>query len=157
LDNIEQLIKDLNWQNPEEVQKNAMNKLEKISEEEVVLLARQSELCNKSCWHNAAIVLKKIGYPRIRLAIPYLMEWFRDANWPGAMTIFDLFKTIDVNILLPYLRCAAEYAIKENDTIWGYWLIDLLNQLNINTSDFNSSLYNELLELKKQEERAGQN
>ncbi len=153
MDNIEQLIMDLNWHNPEDVQRNAMNKLKNVNEEEAILLARQSELCSKFCWHNAALVLKDVGYPRIRLAIPYLLEWFQDMNWPGVSTIQDILKTIDSPVLLPHLKTAAEKAVSERDSVWCYWLVRLFNELNVDASTFlDDNVHDLLIQPNEQED-----
>ncbi len=150
--NIEKYISDLNWHNPESIQENAVKELSEIDENEAVLLAQQSELYNKFCWHNASIVLKNIGYPRNRLAIPYLMEWFKDVNWPGIQTIIQLLKEIDVKILLPHIKNAIQQAIKERDDLWAYGLVYLVSELGIPKSDLEErNLYDNLVNLADRE------
>jgi len=62
---IKELIADLDWGKPIEVQANAIRKLKEIDDEYIVLLAKQSnDICHKGCWENAAVVLKLLGYPR---------------------------------------------------------------------------------------------
>lgn len=81
LEDIQKLIEDLSWDNPKDVVDKAINQLLKIDDEQVTLLLQP---VNKSCWENAAKVLQMIGYPRNKLALPGLIEWLRDMNWPGA-------------------------------------------------------------------------
>ncbi|MDF2547146.1 MAG: hypothetical protein K0R93_2044 [Anaerosolibacter sp.] len=129
MNDIEKYILDLNWSKPESVQKNAIKELSKIDENQVILLAQQSDLCHKACWHNASIVLKSIGYPRNKLALPYLMNWFQDANWPGVQNIVQLFKEIDVIVLLPHIKNAMKQALRENDETWAYGIVYLIQEL----------------------------
>lgn len=137
MNNIRGYIKDLSWSKPEEIQKKAIKKLENIRDEDIILLANQDdELCSKDCWGNAATVLKKIGYPRINPAIPYLMEWFQDINWPGVLTIIQSFKGIDTIILVPYIEEAMKRAVQEDDEMWCYWLEYLVLELNVEETDF---------------------
>ncbi|MBU5676877.1 DUF5071 domain-containing protein [Alkaliphilus sp. MSJ-5] len=145
---IEKYIADLNWDNPDFIQQNAIRKLSEIEESKVILLAKQSELCNKSCWYNAAIVLKNIGYPRNKLAIPYLMNWFKDTNWPGVPIIVQLLKEIDVDVLMPHIKNVIEQASKEQDGLWAYGMIYLINELKIPKFKIEEeNLYKELIEL----------
>ncbi|MHC1683090.1 MAG: DUF5071 domain-containing protein [Clostridiaceae bacterium] len=136
MDNIEFLIRDLDWNKSEYVTNNAIQELLKVSEEEAILLAKQSNnLCCKSCWHNAALVLKEIEYPRNRLALPYLIDWFQDINWPGIQTIIELLKEIDVEILIPYIKEATNKALNDNDELWAFGILYLLDELNIEKSN----------------------
>ncbi|WP_158082371.1 hypothetical protein [Paenibacillus ferrarius] len=57
MDEIYQLMKDLDWNNLECIQQNAITELTKLKDDDVILLAKQSnELCSKPCWDNAAVV-----------------------------------------------------------------------------------------------------
>jgi len=145
---IEEYILDLNWNNPEFIQEKAIKELSKIRESEVILIAKQSELCNKYCWHNAAIVLKNIGYPRNKRAIPYLMEWFKDVNWPGISTILQLLKEVDTDILLAYIKCAIDQVLKDQDELWAYGVVYLITELDIQGFELEESIiYKKLIKL----------
>ncbi|AET67431.1 hypothetical protein Desor_1795 [Desulfosporosinus orientis DSM 765] len=144
--NIKELIRDLDWSKPEEVQKKAIEKLQEIEELDLVYLVQLSELNHKFCWHNAAIVLKSIGYPRIKPIIPYLMEWFQDVNWPGVNTIREILKSMDSNELMPYIEEAAKRVLSENDDLWAFGLILLLRDIGV--EDFNDGhIFEELYKL----------
>jgi hypothetical protein len=81
MEDIKYLIRDLDWNKPKHITQKAMIELLKANEDEAILLANQSnDLCSKSCWYNASIILKEIGFPRNKLALPYLMNWFQDVN-----------------------------------------------------------------------------
>jgi hypothetical protein len=49
LDNINELIRDLDWSEPEDVQKKAMEQLEEIDDSDLSHLAQQNELNYKYC------------------------------------------------------------------------------------------------------------
>ncbi len=142
-----QLIKDLNWNNSDEMQQTAIKELSDLDGEDIILMAKQSnDLCSKPCWHNAALVLKNIGYPRNKVALPYLMEWFQDLNWPGVVTIIELLKEIDLKVLLPYIEKASSKAIQEKDECWAFGLIHLIKELKIVKNDFDNPMILELLD-----------
>ena len=145
---IEEYISDLNWNNPEFIQEKAKEELSKIRESKVELLAKQSEVCNKYCWYNAAIVLKSIGYPRNTRAIPYLMDWFKDVNWPGISTIVQLLKEIDTDILLPHIKNSVDQVLKEQDELWAYGMLYLIDELDIQEFELEEpTLYRKLIKL----------
>ncbi|MBA2939978.1 DUF5071 domain-containing protein [Paenibacillus sp. CGMCC 1.16610] len=139
LEDIYKLIKDLSWNNPEHVQRDAVKELSNLKDEDVILLAKQSnDLCSKPCWDNAAIVLKNIGYPANAMALPYLMEWFQDITWPGVRPIITTLKDIETKILIPHIKNASISAINENDDCWANGLVYLIKELNLDQADFNN-------------------
>lgn len=148
---IEELVKNLNWGNPEHIQQSAIGKLLEVNEEEAVLLAKQSkEICSKSCWYNAANILQEIGYPRNRFAILYLMEWFQDLNWPGVATVVELLNRIYENVLVSNIKVAMGKALKDKDEMWAYGLIYLIGELSISQSRFyDNNLYQNSLRLSE--------
>lgn len=151
--NIKSLIRNIDLNQPQEIIEACMKELLKVSDKEAILLADQSnEICSKPCWNNAAIILKEIGYPRNRLALPYLMYWFQDVNWPGVPTIIELLKEIDTEILIPYMKNAMEKALVDNDDLWAFGLIYLLKELNISQCHFEEdNLFTELFKLSQLE------
>ncbi len=144
---LEKLISDLNWKNSIELQKMAIENLMKIEDMQVIHLIKPIA---KSHWQNAALVIKKIGYPRNRQAIPGLIEWIQDMNWPGAEIAFEILLSIDVSILLPHIEIAIQKAINENDEIWIMAIRELIiNKLNLKGSNFkNVELFNKLLSIE---------
>lgn len=149
MENVEKLIHDLSWDKPQDVRERAVQELMQVSEEEVVLLAHQSnELCSKECWEDAALVLKRIGYPRNRLAIPYLMKWFMDVNWPGVETVIEILKDVDIDIIMPFIEAAAKQAVNEKDADWCFGLVYLMERLGMKGVEFkDKNLYEELTKL----------
>ncbi|MDQ7096681.1 DUF5071 domain-containing protein [Desulfosporosinus sp. PR] len=150
MDNIFNIIRDLDWSKPEDVQKKAMEQLQEIDDRDIIYLAQQNELNYKYCWHNAALVLKAIGYPRIKPVLSYLMEWFQDVNWPGVRTIVEIFRAISPTDLLSSIEDASKRSIKENDDFWAFGLVSLIKDLELEHL-INKDLYNQLLQLSEYE------
>lgn len=117
MDNVEidEYINNLNSEAPQYLQDYAISKLFDLEESKLHLLIQPM---SKNNWSNAAIVLKQIGYPRVKSIIPELLEWIQDMNWPGAQEIADLLTTIDDEIV-PYVK----QILKSGDGIWIIWLL----------------------------------
>ncbi|MDF2882901.1 MAG: hypothetical protein K0R54_3458 [Clostridiaceae bacterium] len=117
MDNAEvyEYIKNLNSAAPQYLQDYAISKLVNLEESKLHLLLQPM---SKSHWRNAAVVLKKIGYPRVKSILPGLLEWIQDMNWPGTEEIVDLLSTIDYEIV-PYVK----HVLKSGDGIWIIWTL----------------------------------
>lgn len=61
------------------------------------------------------------GFPALNPALPELLEWVKDANWPVAVKTADLVSTAGLQIV-PHI----EAILCSDDTIWKYWVIDLV-------------------------------
>lgn len=112
---IEEYIQNLNSQGPQYLQDYAISQLINLEGSKLHLLLQP---ISKNYWRNAAIVLKKIGYPRVKSIIPELLEWIQDMNWPGAQEIVDLLITVDDEVV-PYVK----KVLRSGDGIWIIWLL----------------------------------
>jgi hypothetical protein len=112
---IEEYIQNLNTDAPQYLQDYAISQLIRLEGSKLHLLLQP---VSKSYWSNAAIVLKRIGYPGVKSIIPELLEWIQDMNWPGAQEIADLLITVDDEIV-PYVK----KVLKSGDGIWIIWLL----------------------------------
>lgn len=129
------LINDLDWNLSEKKIENAINKLVKMDDDKLHLLLQPRY--EKRYWHNAAIVIKRIGYPRIKIIIPGLLEWLQDMNWPGATTVVEILSEIDKDILIHYLEAVLIEAKTTNDTLWITWIKEeLIEKMGIVMEDF---------------------
>jgi hypothetical protein len=148
MDDIElnEYIKNLNWEVPQYLQDYAISRLINIEDSKLHLLLQP---ISKGHWKNAAIVLMKIGYPRVKSIIPGLLKWIQDMNWPGAQEIADLLVTIDDKIV-PYVK----QALKSGDGIWIMWILsevvskwnrDLSNQIKDNLLELTNTLDTDLI------------
>lgn len=92
----------------------------------------------KEYWENAAIVLLKIGYPKVEVVIPGLFVWLQDMNWPGAMIVFEILESLPKNVIVPYLERAVSEALSMNDEIWIENMSSFLKHFDLRESDFKS-------------------
>lgn len=111
LNDIEALIKDIQYDKSEEIRKQAFEKLVNIDNDKIPYLIRYND-------EAAAEVLKKIGYPRVGKYIYELLIWLQDINWPGSYIIADLLVEIGKPII-PHIKTA----FKEYDSIWHFWIL----------------------------------
>lgn len=126
---IDTLLQKLSWDKDTNTQQKAIQELIQMDEKDILKLI---QLKDKKHWNNAALVLKQIGYPGNKLAIPRLIEWLKDMNWPGAWTALETLLVIDNSILLPYIENALEKALQENDEMWLMGLKELVGRLKLN-------------------------
>ena len=139
MDNIEveEYIKNLNSEAPQYLQDYAISQLVHLDESRLRLLLQPMP---KSSLSNAAVVLRQIGYPRVKSIIPELLEWIQDMNLPGAQEIADLLSTIDDEIV-PYVK----QVLKSGDGIWIIWLLsEVVSRWN---KDLKDLIKDNLLEL----------
>lgn len=141
---IQKLLEDLSWDNPKDVVDTAINKLLQIDDEQVTVLLQP---VNKSCWENAAKVLKMMGYPKNELALPGLLDWIRDMNWPGAQIAKEILFAIDKMILIPLVEDAVRKAYFEEDFIWIAGLREIVEEIGI--EEFLNPRTSHLLNLEK--------
>lgn len=117
-----------------------------IQEETVCNIASMIELNpnellqpgNKDCWENAAKVLFKLGYPKIKEVIPGLLRWLQDINWPGSNIVMEILVTIPKDVLIPYLEDAVIEALNGHDEIWVESLSYFLEQFDLKENNFTS-------------------
>jgi hypothetical protein len=134
---IEEYIQNLNSDAPQYLQDYAISQLIYLEDSKLHLLLQPISKCY---WKNAAIVLKRIGYSRVKSIIPELLEWIQDMNWPGAQEIVDLLITVDDEIV-PYVK----KILKSKDGIWIIWLLsEVVSKWN---KDLKKQIKDDLYEL----------
>jgi len=143
LNNLDELIGNLSWDMPLQIQNEAMCRLADIDDDRIQLLIQPGD---KSCWGNAARILKNIGYPRNHKVIPDLMAWLQDMNWPGAEIIMEILESIDRKTLIPYIEDSLEKAADDDDFLWITAIKELVTGLQMPDADFHNETY-ELLKL----------
>lgn len=144
MDEIGKLLNNISWNCSQSLQDSAINELSTIDDDIILKLIQPGD---KSHWENAAKIFVKIGYPRIIIAVPGLLEWIKDMNWPGANIIMEVLGGIEENVLVPYIEDALIKAKNENDTVWIAWIKELLNKKNLTISDFKHKDAFEILKL----------
>ncbi len=143
---INLLIRSLDWDTPAEIKEAAMKELEKLDEDNLSVLLQPN---GKGCWENAAILLRTIGYPRIRKILPGLFEWLQDVNWPGADIVIEILANINKKDILPHIEHTLIEAAKKNDEPWINGINYLVNAMKLTESDFSSKEIYEILDLVK--------
>lgn len=133
---INQLIKSLSWELPEDIQLNAIQGLTKIEPEKCDLLINPML---KNTWQNATLVIEKIGYPRNKKAIPSLLWLFKDLNWPGVDKAFTILAQVDKRDLIPLVEVAIENAFAEKDYMWLGGIKCFLEKAEISEELFNNN------------------
>jgi hypothetical protein len=139
---INELLDNLSWTNPQKIQQEAINKLISLDNIDVLRLLQPGD---KSCWENSAKIIKEIGYPRISIAIPGLLEWIKDLNWPGASIIMEVLENIESGVLIPYIENGLKKANDEKDSVWIFWIRELILRKKIEKTDFRQKDVYEIL------------
>lgn len=124
-------LEHLRFDKRESEKKAAINFLVENIGDDIQLLALPGDVRS---FGNAAIVLKRIGSPRIDKHIPELLVWFQDFNWPGANEVVDLIMSTDFRPLEQHLKKALITATECNDDPWMenlMWAIEKIQSENI--------------------------
>ena len=141
---IMKYIDNLSWNKNEEVQLEAISRLEQIDEDSLSLLIQPSK---KLTWGNAVIVIKNIGFPKNKSIIPNLIELLQDMNWPGAKIGIDVLADMDVDIVIPHIESALKRAAEEKDYMWIGGIQRLIDRLKLNSDNFSKTDVFKLLKL----------
>lgn len=64
---------------------------------------------------------KGAGFPALNEVLPELLAWLEDANWPVALPTASVLAGAGSEIVPP-----IRDILKGNDSIWKFWVIDLL-------------------------------
>lgn len=142
MDNVS-LLEKLSWRIPKDIQEAAINELACLEDDKLHMLLQPID---KDYWENAAIVLKKIGYPRIKGIIPGLIMWLQDANWPGTDIVIEILSEVDKKELLPHIERALIEA--GYDDTWIYGIKLLVDRMKLTESDFSSSEMYRILDME---------
>lgn len=129
----ENIFKNLSWNASLDCQKKAINELASMDNLNPSALIQP---LGKEYWENAARTLSKIGYPRIEEAIPGLFNWLQDLNWPGALIVMELLKSLPKETIIRHLEFAANEALSTDDDIWLINLSTFLDDFKLQEHDF---------------------
>ena len=114
------LIEDLDPSLSEGIQKSAMSKLMNVKSQFYYLLFSGG----KHTWPNAVKIIRQIGYPENKSAIPSLFKLLIDVNWPGAIEAMELLAEIKEKNKLTLIKGLEEaickaYSDGELCWLWG--------------------------------------
>ena len=127
---IEALIYDLDWNLSIETQNNAINSLVEREDYDLAILMQPLQT-HKELWENAAHVLVKKGYDKIKNHIDGLFKWLKDLNYPGAIIIYDFLRSIPKKDFDYYTDLYLSEARKENDEDWELYILQLIKNKKI--------------------------
>ena len=138
------LIWSLSWRQPEEVQRAAMEAIVSDPDFDPTRLLMP---IGKAYWENAAICLRRMGYPRTVHALNGMLGWLKDMNWPGADVILSFLECYPKEALrLAYEKAVAQ-AVKDRDRDWLEGLSCLAREQRILREHFkNPRLYDTVVQ-----------
>lgn len=131
-------VHNLNWHLPERIQKEAIQILSQLPPDKVDLLLSEYR---KEYFENAVSILRKMGYPRNRKALPQLADLLEDRNVPGALEAIELFRDLGKAISTPYIEIECQKALQPLNEDWLehlYFACDSLGITEENFSDKNA-------------------
>jgi hypothetical protein len=135
-------VYNLNWHLPKEIQKEAADFLLQLPADKVGMIIPKY---GKACWENGVAVIKEIGYPRNKKALPRLAGLLQDRNWPGALDSIGIFRDLGKEISTPYIEGECEEAIRCGDYDWLEHLYYAVESLGMEPADFrNVEAYEEM-------------
>ena len=136
-------VHDLHWHLPQETQQKALDYL--IENAPLNELGQLFALSSKAHWQNCMKVVTAIGYPYNIAAFPKMVELFQDINWPGAEEAVVYFKTLEKQVIVPFIEAGGKQAMKERDDGWLWFLYEVCERLHIERADFHDvTIFDEL-------------
>ncbi|MEK4442282.1 MULTISPECIES: hypothetical protein [Niallia] len=126
-------VYNLNWLLPKENQEIAIDFLINLPPDKADMIIPKY---GKECWENSVRVIKKIGYPNNKKALPKLARLLQDRNWPGSLEAIELFRELGKAIATPYIEQECISACKQKDLDWLENLFFACNSLNYSENDF---------------------
>ena len=139
-DKVISLLQKLDWSLPEDEQESAMIIImDMFDAEDYGLLIIAG---NKNTWFNAVRILKAIGYPKNKNALPSLTLLLQDLSWPGAEDSMYVLKEAGKEALIPLLEIVIESAADSSDFIWLAGMKQFVAFAQLKKSDFfNQNIY----------------
>lgn len=139
---IENLLTNLSWNSDLIDQLDAIRILTDRDDYDLHLLIQP---LNKTCWENAAKVLKNKGVEKTKVILDDLFIVLQDMNWPGSVTVRELLQEYPKNLFLPAYQKALSNAIANNDEQWFANMSIFVGSGKVQESDIaNKELYRQL-------------
>jgi len=127
MDELSKIYEMLDWNKPCDVQSEGRSLASKMEDLNVLIQPVWGKTVNKNVWDNCSLVLSSKTDEELIPYIPKLLEWLQDMNWPGSVQIYKrLLSFKDRELLKKAINESLEEAEKQNDSIWGFYLKQLL-------------------------------
>jgi hypothetical protein len=133
LNNVDELVKDLDWGLPTEVQENAFNSLKAMTSLDTGKLINWNM---KGTWENTVLLIDEIGYPSNKQSLPCLLELLQDMSWPGAIQSINVLKKINKAVLIPIVEKAIKKAYIEEDYMWLGGIKSMVKEIGLSKEQF---------------------
>ena len=118
----------LDWSQPQDIQEKGKEEARLIVDL-AVLIQPFSEQYNKNIWGNCAEVLVEKKDKELEPYLSKLLEWLRDLNWPGALTVYNRLKRFtEKDALQRAIYYSIASAKEENDGVWEETLHQLARE-----------------------------
>lgn len=132
MDDIQEIYRMLNWEEPEEIQARGICLAKEIEDLSLLILPP----AEPSVWECCARILSEKNDLALAPYLARLLDWLRDLNWPGASIILDRLKKFPGEQLKePFIAQLAQAKSLDNDEglMWLDYLSELLDNEELKT------------------------
>lgn len=124
MDDIQEIYRMLNWEEPEEIRTKGICLAKEIEDLSLLILPPAAP----SVWECCARILSEKNDLALAPYLARLLDWLRDLNWPGASIILDRLKKFPGEQLKePFIAQLAQAKSLDNDE--GQMWLDYLSEL----------------------------
>lgn len=134
---IKHFALELDWSLPRAVQKHAIDALSAADEKYYPLILDKTR---KSTWENSVAVIERIGYPKNKTLLHFLVWLLQDVNWPGAAEAIRYLSSLSRDVLIPLAKEALYIADKNDDFMWIGGIRLLIETAGYKKSDFDADI-----------------
>lgn len=132
MDDIQEIYRMLNWEEPEEIRTKGICLAKEIEDLSLLILPP----AEPSVWECCARILSEKNDLALAPYLARLLDWLRDLNWPGASIILDRLKKFPGEQLKePFIAQLAQAKSLDNDEgqMWLDYLSELLDNEELKT------------------------
>lgn len=144
MDKYTEYINKLNWKNPSNVQKNAIDFLINAEDWDCTGCIMNSP---KETWENLINIVDKLGDSYKIKMIDDFLYLLKDLNWPGAKNAFNFLVKMQKQQILNNLELCLKKAYSEQDTIWIANIKSLTEECGLKSQDFNNINLQEIFKI----------
>lgn len=123
MDDLKNIIKNLDWNMPKELQVEAKQILIENDDWDIESWHHNTRVCQLQ---NLVDIISAKQYSQQICAVSGLLKLLQDINWPGALKAEELLKMFKKKDILLPLEDALFEAYKTDDSEWVTWLKPLI-------------------------------